>query len=94
VEDLAGAGLFERFGLLLQGLADGGHTGGLVRSRNRFARPRGSGPACVPPGRTAPPLNPNKPVDMERIRIDLNGPPQTMLVTLYAKALGADAPRS
>jgi hypothetical protein len=31
---------------------------------------------------------------MERIRIDLNGPPQTMLVTLYAKALDADAPRS
>lgn len=30
---------------------------------------------------------------MDRIRVDLNGPPQTMLATLYAKALDADAPR-
>jgi len=30
---------------------------------------------------------------VERIRVDLNGPPQTMLATLYAKALDADAPR-
>lgn len=29
---------------------------------------------------------------MERIRVDLNGPPQTMLATLYAKALDADLP--
>ena len=28
---------------------------------------------------------------MDRIRVDLNGPPQTMLATLYAKALDADA---
>ncbi len=31
---------------------------------------------------------------MDRIHVDLNGPPQTMLATLYAKALDADAPRS
>ncbi len=31
---------------------------------------------------------------MERIPVDLHGPPQTMLATLYAKALDADAPRS
>lgn len=31
---------------------------------------------------------------MERVRVDLNGPPQTMLATLYAKALDADAPNS
>lgn len=31
---------------------------------------------------------------MHRIRVDLDGPPQTMLATLYAKALDADAPRS
>jgi O-methyltransferase involved in polyketide biosynthesis len=31
---------------------------------------------------------------MDRIRVELNGPPQTMLATLYAKALDADAPRS
>ncbi len=31
---------------------------------------------------------------MDRVRVDLNGPPQTMLATLYAKALDADAPRS
>lgn len=31
---------------------------------------------------------------MERVPVDLNGPPQTMLATLYAKALDADAPRS
>jgi methyltransferase (TIGR00027 family) len=31
---------------------------------------------------------------VERIRVDLDGPPQTMLATLYAKALDADAPRS
>jgi len=31
---------------------------------------------------------------VERIRVDLNGPPQTMLATLYAKALDADAPHS
>ncbi len=31
---------------------------------------------------------------MDRIRVDLNGPPQTMLATLYAKALDADAPNS
>jgi O-methyltransferase involved in polyketide biosynthesis len=31
---------------------------------------------------------------VERIRVELNGPPQTMLATLYAKALDADAPRS
>ena len=31
---------------------------------------------------------------MERIRVDLHGPPQTMLATLYAKALDADAPHS
>ena len=29
---------------------------------------------------------------MERIRVDLHGPPQTMLATLYAKALDADFP--
>lgn len=29
---------------------------------------------------------------MERIRVDLHGPPQTMLATLYAKALDADLP--
>ena len=28
---------------------------------------------------------------MDRIRVDLEGPPQTMLATLYAKALDADA---
>ncbi|ORX06566.1 methyltransferase [Mycobacterium triplex] len=28
------------------------------------------------------------------MRVDLNGPPQTMLATLYAKALDADAPNS
>ncbi|HSS24205.1 MAG TPA: class I SAM-dependent methyltransferase [Mycobacterium sp.] len=28
------------------------------------------------------------------MRVDLDGPPQTMLATLYAKALDADAPRS
>jgi O-methyltransferase involved in polyketide biosynthesis len=31
---------------------------------------------------------------VDRIRVDLNGPPQTMLATLYAKALDADAPNS
>jgi methyltransferase (TIGR00027 family) len=31
---------------------------------------------------------------MERVHVDLNGPPQTMLATLYAKALDADAPNS
>ena len=31
---------------------------------------------------------------MDRISIDLTGPPQTMLATLYAKALDADAPHS
>jgi methyltransferase (TIGR00027 family) len=31
---------------------------------------------------------------VERVQVDLNGPPQTMLATLYAKALDADAPRS
>jgi methyltransferase (TIGR00027 family) len=31
---------------------------------------------------------------VERVPVDLNGPPQTMLATLYAKALDADAPRS
>lgn len=31
---------------------------------------------------------------MERVHVDLTGPPQTMLATLYAKALDADAPRS
>ncbi|KQH81313.1 methyltransferase [Mycobacterium gordonae] len=31
---------------------------------------------------------------MERVHVDLNGPPQTMLATLYAKALDADAPKS
>jgi O-methyltransferase involved in polyketide biosynthesis len=31
---------------------------------------------------------------VDRIRVDLDGPPQTMLATLYAKALDADAPRS
>jgi O-methyltransferase involved in polyketide biosynthesis len=31
---------------------------------------------------------------VDRIHVDLNGPPQTMLATLYAKALDADAPRS
>jgi O-methyltransferase involved in polyketide biosynthesis len=31
---------------------------------------------------------------VERISVDLNGPPQTMLATLYAKALDADAPSS
>jgi methyltransferase (TIGR00027 family) len=31
---------------------------------------------------------------VERIPVDLHGPPQTMLATLYAKALDADAPRS
>jgi len=31
---------------------------------------------------------------VERIRVDLHGPPQTMLATLYAKALDADAPHS
>ncbi|OBJ56399.1 class I SAM-dependent methyltransferase, partial [Mycobacterium sp. 1423905.2] len=30
---------------------------------------------------------------MSRVRIDLTGPPQTMLATLYAKALDADAPK-
>lgn len=30
---------------------------------------------------------------MDRISVDLNGPPQTMLATLYAKALDADARR-
>lgn len=30
---------------------------------------------------------------MDRIRVDLDGPAQTMLATLYAKALDADAPR-
>ncbi len=30
---------------------------------------------------------------MDRIHVDLNGPPETMLATLYAKALDADAPR-
>lgn len=29
---------------------------------------------------------------MDRIRVDLHGPPQTMLATLYAKALDADLP--
>lgn len=29
---------------------------------------------------------------MERIHVDLHGPPQTMLATLYGKALDADAP--
>jgi O-methyltransferase involved in polyketide biosynthesis len=29
---------------------------------------------------------------VERIRVDLHGPPQTMLATLYAKALDADLP--
>jgi O-methyltransferase involved in polyketide biosynthesis len=31
---------------------------------------------------------------VERIRVDLTGPPQTMLATLYAKAVDADLPRS
>jgi methyltransferase (TIGR00027 family) len=31
---------------------------------------------------------------MERVHVDLDGPPQTMLATLYAKALDADAPKS
>lgn len=31
---------------------------------------------------------------MERVQVNLDGPPQTMLATLYAKALDADAPRS
>lgn len=31
---------------------------------------------------------------MERVHVDLAGPPQTMLATLYAKALDADAPKS
>jgi O-methyltransferase involved in polyketide biosynthesis len=31
---------------------------------------------------------------VDRIHVDLNGPPQTTLATLYAKALDADAPRS
>jgi O-methyltransferase involved in polyketide biosynthesis len=31
---------------------------------------------------------------VDRIHVDLDGPPQTMLATLYAKALDADAPRS
>ncbi|GAB7143866.1 class I SAM-dependent methyltransferase [Mycobacterium riyadhense] len=31
---------------------------------------------------------------MERVHVDLTGPPQTMLATLYAKAVDADAPRS
>jgi O-methyltransferase involved in polyketide biosynthesis len=31
---------------------------------------------------------------VDRIHVDLNGPPETMLATLYAKALDADAPRS
>ncbi|QLL07776.1 class I SAM-dependent methyltransferase [Mycobacterium vicinigordonae] len=31
---------------------------------------------------------------MERVHVDLDGPPQTMLATLYAKALDADAPNS
>ncbi|MCV7342570.1 O-methyltransferase involved in polyketide biosynthesis [Mycobacterium haemophilum DSM 44634] len=31
---------------------------------------------------------------MERVHVDLTGPPQTMLATLYAKALDADAPHS
>jgi len=31
---------------------------------------------------------------MERVHVDLDGPPQTMLATLYAKALDADAPQS
>ncbi len=31
---------------------------------------------------------------MERVHVDLTGPPQTMLATLYAKALDADAPKS
>ncbi len=31
---------------------------------------------------------------MERVRVDLKGPPQTALATLYAKALDADAPKS
>ena len=31
---------------------------------------------------------------MNRVHADLTGPPQTMLATLYAKALDADAPRS
>lgn len=31
---------------------------------------------------------------MKRVHVDLQGPPQTMLATLYAKALDADAPRS
>jgi len=31
---------------------------------------------------------------VDRIQVDFNGPPQTMLATLYAKALDADAPRS
>ena len=30
---------------------------------------------------------------MDRVHVDLNGPPQTMLATLYGKALDADAPR-
>ena len=31
---------------------------------------------------------------MDRIHVDFDGPPQTTLATLYAKALDADAPRS
>jgi O-methyltransferase involved in polyketide biosynthesis len=31
---------------------------------------------------------------VDRIQVDFNGPPQTTLATLYAKALDADAPRS
>lgn len=37
---------------------------------------------------------PNRLGRVERIPVDLHGPPQTMLATLYAKALDADAPRS
>ena len=64
-------------------------------ARNRSARPPDSGPRCATPGktiRTAPPRNPNKLAHVERVHVDLNGPPQTMLATLYAKALDADAP--
>ena len=40
------------------------------------------------------PANLNRLAEVDRVRVDLTGPPQTMLATLYAKALDADAPRS
>ena len=36
--------------------------------------------------------SPNRLAHVERIHVDFNGPPQTMLATLYAKALDADLP--